>query len=96
MNGQLLLDTLCVPDAQIVWGDNGGITRAATFLGSGLSLITPPMPASDTLAYVLDHVGPFPRSAFEEKVINEVRTRTGDWPVNEAAYGGWPTLNGLH
>jgi hypothetical protein len=96
MNGQLLLDTLCVPDAQIIWGDNGGITRAATFLGSGLSLGAPPMPASDTLAYVLDHVGPFPRSTFEEKVINEVRTRTGDWPVNEAAYGGWPTLNGLH
>lgn len=87
-------DDLAVPDKAIIWGDDGGIPVSDTFLGTGLSLINPPMPSSQVLDYVLAHVGVFPRSAFETRMINEVRTQTGNWPKDEAAYGGWAVLTG--
>jgi hypothetical protein len=90
----LLIDTLCSPDDKIIWGDNGGITKSTTFLGPGLSLVKAPMPATQTLEYVLANVGPFPRSPLEERILADVRNRTGIWPRLESDYIGWPTLTG--
>lgn len=92
--GSLLYETSCSPATGIIWSDGGPVTQSATFIGAGLSGIRTPMPASQTLAYVLANAGPFPRSAFENKIVGEVQSRTGSWPFDENEYGGWPALSG--
>lgn len=91
---QLHNESLATPDSSIIWGDNGGVPISSSFVGTGLSLVNTPMSASQVETSILATVGPFPRSAFEHRVIQDVQTRSGSWPPSVDAYGGWPVLTG--
>ncbi|TSC69223.1 MAG: Uncharacterized protein G01um101456_290 [Parcubacteria group bacterium Gr01-1014_56] len=79
-----------------LYGDNAGslgTTKGPTRTSPVAPLSVTPIPASQTLDYVLNTAGAWPRDTLDTRLVNEVRAKSG--PARSPVDGGpWPTMGG--